>query len=106
MRSSALRSPQMYDASSSESHAADLASAATLELAYAATQRLDSDNPNVLFMGPYSANAGNVGSLPRSPGSCWMITVARRFFSMDLKRSSDASVWARSKLKMGTPLLA
>jgi GAF domain-containing protein len=44
----------------------------------------------------YRAAAGNAGSLPMSRGSCWMMTVAFRFFSICLMRSSEAMVSARS----------
>jgi hypothetical protein len=42
------------------------------------------------------AAAGKAGSLPMSRGSCWMMIVARRFFSICLMRASEASVSARS----------
>ena len=51
----------------------------------------------------YFAAAGKAGSLSMSRGSCWMITVAFRFFAICLKRSNEASVSARLKLKVGTP---
>ena len=51
----------------------------------------------------YFAAAGKAGSLSMSRGSCWMMTVAFRFFAICLKRSNEASVSARLKLKVGTP---
>jgi hypothetical protein len=38
--------------------------------------------------GGYLATVGNAGSLSMSRGSCWMMTVALRFFSICFKRSS------------------
>jgi len=52
----------------------------------------------------YFAAAGKAGSLPRSRGSCWMMTVALRFAAIFLKRSTEASVAARSVLNVVTPL--
>ena len=52
----------------------------------------------------YFAAAGNAGSLPTSRGSCWMMTVALRFAAIFLKRSTEASVAARSVLNVVTPL--
>src|SRR5262249_22428236 len=54
----------------------------------------------------YFAAFGNAGSFPISRGSCWMITVAFRFFSIPLIRWIEAMVCARSKLKPGTPSLS
>lgn len=54
----------------------------------------------------YFAAAGNTGNLATSRWSCWMITVAFRFFAICLKRSIDASEAARSVLNVGTPLLS
>src|SRR5262249_60657408 len=51
----------------------------------------------------YFADAGNAGNLSTSRASCWMMTVALRFAAIFLRRSSDATVWARSKLNAGTP---
>jgi hypothetical protein len=54
-------------------------------------------------LGNYFADAGNAGNLSMSRASCWMMTVALRFAAIFLRRSSDATVWARSKLNAGTP---
>src|SRR5258708_2321881 len=54
----------------------------------------------------YFAAAGNAGSLATSRASCWITTVALRFAAIVLMRSSDATVWARSVLNVGTPLLS
>src|SRR5215467_1593979 len=54
-------------------------------------------------IGNYFADAGNAGNLSMSRASCWMMTVALRFAAIFLRRSSDATVWARSKLNAGTP---
>ena len=55
---------------------------------------------------PYFAAAGNAGSLPMSRMSCWMTTVAFRFATICFMRSIEATVAARSKLKLGTPPLS
>src|SRR3984893_15355928 len=52
----------------------------------------------------YFAPAGNAGNLPTSRGSCWMMTVALRFAAIFLKRSTEASVAARSVLNVVRPL--
>src|SRR5262249_56499841 len=54
-------------------------------------------------IGNYFADAGNAANLSTSRASCWMMTVALRFAAIFLRRSSDATVWARSKLNAGTP---
>ena len=54
----------------------------------------------------YFAAAGNAGSLPMSRMSCWMTTVALRFATICFMRSIEATVAARSKLKLGTPPLS
>jgi hypothetical protein len=48
------------------------------------------------------ADAGNVGSLPTSRRSCWMMT-ALRLAAICFRRSIDACDWERSLLKAGTP---
>ena len=63
----------------------------------------DDDRPLVHQRRTQRAAAGNAGSFGMSRGSCWMMKVALRFFWICLMRSIDASVWARSKLKPGTP---
>ena len=45
---------------------------------------------------PQRAAIGNAGSLSMSRGSCWMITVAFRFFSICFMRCIEAMVSARS----------
>ena len=50
--------------------------------------------------------SGKAGSLSISRASCWMMTVALAPATIFLARSSDASVWARSVLNVGTPLLS
>src|SRR2546427_266063 len=54
----------------------------------------------------YFAAAGNAGSLPMSRMSCWMTRVALRFATSCFMRSIEATVAARSKLKLGTPPLS
>src|SRR5439155_1570036 len=54
----------------------------------------------------YFAAAWNAGSLPMSRMSCWMTMVALRFAAICFMRSIEAIVAARSKLKLGTPLLS
>jgi hypothetical protein len=54
----------------------------------------------------YFAAAGNAGSLPMSRMSCWMMTVALRFATICFMRSIEATVAARSTLKLGTPPLS
>ena len=56
--------------------------------------------------GLHCAAFGKAGSLAMSAGSCWMTTLAPRFFAMRSNRSIEASVSARSWLKGGTPLFA
>jgi len=64
----------------------------------------------------HADHTGQVSSFPKatvligkgdwdamSRASCWMITVALRFAAIFLRRSTDATVWARSKLNAGTP---
>lgn len=52
------------------------------------------------------ADAGKIGSLSISPGSCWMTTVARLSAASCLNRSSEAIVFSRSELNGGTPLVS
>jgi hypothetical protein len=59
-----------------------------------------------LILMTYFAAVGNAGSLSRSRASCWMMTVALEFAAIFLTRSREASVWARSVLNAGTPLLS
>ena len=54
----------------------------------------------------YFADAGKTGNLSTSRASCWMMTVALEFAAIFLTRSSEASVWARSELNHGTPLVS
>src|SRR4029453_2918437 len=56
--------------------------------------------------GCYFAAPGNAGSLPMSRMSCWITTVALRFVTICFMRSIEATVAARSKLKLGTPPLS
>jgi hypothetical protein len=56
--------------------------------------------------GGYFAAAGKAGSLSTSRASCCMMTVALDAATSFLTRSSDASVWARSVLIAGTPLVS
>ena len=55
---------------------------------------------------PYFAEAGNAGNLSTSRASCWMMTVALEPATIFLTRSSEASVWERSVLNAGTPLVS
>src|SRR5262249_23641995 len=78
-----------------------------------ASAHLGAHQPKALGRGPegsgasvYFAAVGNAGNLSMSRASCWMITVALRFAASFLMRSIDASVCARSKLNIGTPLVS
>ena len=53
----------------------------------------------------YFANSGNAGSFATSRGSCWMITLALRFFAAFRKRSREESESARFVFHVGTPSL-
>src|SRR6185503_1022205 len=73
--------------------------------AHGASVWLGSVGPRTLSGAPrcYFAAAGNAGSLPMSRTSCWMTTVAFRLATSCFMRSMEATVAARSKLKLGTP---